>query len=822
MKRRLLISFTIVFTCLIFSISSCKTGSDNEGGPDYVTVTFDDGTNITTVKIESGTKVTLPEDPVYEGRNFAGWLLNDDSFYKDTIITEDITLKAKWTIFVTFDSGDFEFSLYPDQEVITIEAGIYNSLKSDWYSLNNYKEEGVYYTFAGWSLKENGTEEDLCDPAAGLSVSCTLHPVFCVFDFNAVTDLTIEPEDSLVKLSWTSVKGYSSYLIEYGLSESTETSTKTVSSDDIDSKTMTAKVGWLLNNQEYSFKIYTIRSYESSVEKSEPAVATVTPAVQEIIHTDYLMLMYMDGDNNLNDMLYVDLNEVEAGLNEVSEADGSPSEGYKSINVIALWDGWAGDTSETPVLNHEASRILKLGSDVYNPGSDLSGLQTDSRYFNLYYFTEDLSYKAGDWIINSSGDQEVNMGDRETLVNFLKWAKERYSADKIVLQFSDHGGGVRSNIKETYKTPDGITHTMPGAGDRRSMAWDDGAGGESFLKTQDVAYAIKEADLQNIELIIEDVCLGGSIEEAYEFTGLANYYLASPNNVPGRGLDYAYFIKNLVKENTTTELTLKSVISDYKSDYKLTTAQWNEFISENKTILQNYYGINFDQLTVADAVNMSIKNENTCTLTAVNINRIADVKTALDTVADLIVNQGQTKTFYGVYYDTANGKFTTDVSGLEEGTYRNATYAEFLREYSARWHEGIVYMGNYVWMHDIGWMISDFAGISNSTLADYSTNKNAWTLLHYACVAVQTALERAIVDSWKDGYATGQLYYKTSLSTSLLSGKYYGLSITTGQVNYGVQGGSAVIQDETYPEWYETETAFGKDSSWNDLLKLWF
>jgi uncharacterized repeat protein (TIGR02543 family) len=59
-------------------------------------VTFEVDDSADTVVVERGTKVEEPEAPTKSGYTFKGWYSGDDLFDFDTVITEDITLTAKW------------------------------------------------------------------------------------------------------------------------------------------------------------------------------------------------------------------------------------------------------------------------------------------------------------------------------------------------------------------------------------------------------------------------------------------------------------------------------------------------------------------------------------------------------------------------------------------------------------------------------------------------------------------------------------------------------------------------------------------------------
>lgn len=62
-------------------------------------VTFDSngGTEVASIQLDYGTKLTLPSNPTREGDyEFLGWTLNGENFNNEVAITNNITLKALW------------------------------------------------------------------------------------------------------------------------------------------------------------------------------------------------------------------------------------------------------------------------------------------------------------------------------------------------------------------------------------------------------------------------------------------------------------------------------------------------------------------------------------------------------------------------------------------------------------------------------------------------------------------------------------------------------------------------------------------------------
>ena len=82
--------------------------------------------------------------------------------------------------------------------------------------------------------------------------------------------------------------------------------------------------------------------------------------------------------------------------------------------------------------------------------------------------------------------------------------------------------------------------------------------------------------------------------------------------------------------------------------------------------------------------------------------------------------------------------------------------------------------------------------------------------------AVMTALNNAIISSWRDARSTlgsGNLYTYIQ-NTAGLSYAPFGLTIST--VCEYTQGIIA------YPYYYDTDLAFGENSAWFTLLKKWY
>ena len=128
------------------------------------TVTFDSsgGSNIEKQIIIAGGRVTIPEVPIFEGKNFTGWYLSGELYDFSSAVVSDITLQAVWNeediASVAFNVNrpeGTEGSVAP--ELITIKKGGTVSQPSD--PVWNSKSALVLYKFEGWYTKKSGGQK---------------------------------------------------------------------------------------------------------------------------------------------------------------------------------------------------------------------------------------------------------------------------------------------------------------------------------------------------------------------------------------------------------------------------------------------------------------------------------------------------------------------------------------------------------------------------------------------------------------------------------------------------------------------------------------
>lgn len=481
---------------------------------------------------------------------------------------------------------------------------------------------------------------------------------------------------------------------------------------------------------------------------------------------DYLFIMYIDGDNDLHDALYVDLNEMEEALYKYSQKQGSKP----SVKIVALWDGWklAGTN-----YGGAATQILEIGAD------------SDSDFAHLCSNTLDLTATAKDWINYDATKKtgEVNMGDKSTLINFLKWVDKYYEADHKILQFSNHGGGPRSALDISQ---------------RRGLCWDFTSDEkDAFLRTKDVSDAFAEAGYgtnNKFDMLIFDVCLGASIEDSYQFKDYAKYLLGSANTVPGNGLDYRTILKN-ISENATIPDIGKGIIDDFKYFYtvflpEIDPTEWGKRWENEIAYWQKYvteHNLNLNPLEIA-----AFHLPDACTFSLIDLSQVEAVAKAVDELADYLISIQNDPSELGLY---VGSQFLT------RGFYLYKP----------------VYQGTFTWLHDIGFITLNISNIIINDIPTTEINEQeeygqTLSTLQEKASLLKTALQKAITYTWREGpNANASLYLGENLP--------YGMTIAGAEIAQ-TQGGELI--DYFAPDFYKTDLAFGEDTSWGDLLEYYF
>ena len=798
------ISVVFITVAALLALAACSHGSDGDDESPRAQThtvtfyanggTFQGGAGETVLSVADGSAVKAPAVTPPKDHALAAWSKAQGSLRAydfATPVTSDLAFFALYVPKVerlAAKNGFLTATFAADSPVIVRDAALYTAT---WTRTGASGEEA-----SGTLSLSLATADDSADSAetgAGNALSFSFEPFSYPADSSVTYTVTLSagsggngyeasaifavspPEtpqnlggylsDSLLHIEWDAQDGVASYevsLFEGNAATGEPVAVRTVSKTEVDFCALT-------NDQAYTISIVPAGT-------TNAATITATPRIIKE-ECDWLIIMYLDGDNDLNDPIYIDLNEAEYGLSQIQDEDGNALDGYDTVRVVALWDGYAGSSTVSTRYGSPHSYLYLLGADTNNPadGAVALGTATENLTFMAPWLlkTDESNLTDGNIDINkvtrdSYGEADMSSGD--TLLNLLNWANAHFDAQCTILQFSDHGGGPRS--------------PSDGYG-RRALAWDE-ASGSSFLTTEALADALDHAgygladNARWLSIILMDVCLGSSIEDARTFADYAHYFVASPNTIGKDGLDYAALIRSFTTDSTS-ESVARQVVADFTAHYTPSDDFWRQ--------LGRKLGYSGSELSDAD---------NLKTVAWYSMGEIPTI-----TLIDL-----------GKMYALSD-KFSVLTNAIvtnEEAVAALKPYIAFYDHYSKEFFNSLCYKGEFAWLHDLGLFTQKAAAVAL---------EHGWTDIATYADELLSALDAAIMESWRAApaalSASGNLY--DSLYKSGDSRAYLGMTISGATV---VKSGSDYY-DGTAPAFYRTALPFfASDNAWVDLLEAWF
>ncbi len=219
---------------------------------------------------------------------------------------------------------------------------------------------------------------------------------------------------------------------------------------------------------------------------------------------NWTVLVYMVADNGLEPFAIQDLNEMESA---------------------------------------PASASVRMAVEVDRaPGNDASnGDWTEARRYLIGHDSDTATVTSA--LVASMG--ELDMGDPQTLANFLVWGVDTYPAAHYMVVLWDHGFGL-SGFGEDETDNDHLS-----LGELTQAL----AAGASHLG-------------RPFDLLAFDACLMQSVEAAYEFAWLADFQVAAQDREPAAGWPYASMLAPLVEDpSISPEALAGALVPAYVDPY---------------------------------------------------------------------------------------------------------------------------------------------------------------------------------------------------------------------------------------------------------------
>ncbi len=166
---------------------------------------------------------------------------------------------------------------------------------------------------------------------------------------------------------------------------------------------------------------------------------------------------------------------------------------------------------------------------------------------------------------------QANMGDSETLSEFVKWGAENYPAKNMGLVFWNHGGGSIAGVCIDHNYYDSLS-----------------------LKEIDSALSRSFGSMtERFEFIGFDACLMATLETANMLVPYAKYMYGSQENEPGTGWNYTDFITYLSENPRADGLELGKQICD--SYYRTSNSTYGVTLSVTDLSKMDALAISFNE-----------------------------------------------------------------------------------------------------------------------------------------------------------------------------------------------------------------------------------
>ncbi|MBQ8990735.1 MAG: hypothetical protein IJ084_01850 [Prevotella sp.] len=357
----------------------------------------------------------------------------------------------------------------------------------------------------------------------------------------------------------------------------------------------------------------------TAVADDDDVIKPETPVVKDLtkpetpVEKDFTIIYYGNGGGNLDASILWNMCQM-------YEADESS---YDKVNIVVQY-------KHSQNIKNEAKYVDFIETQAI-PGFEFEK-GTTYRFAvdpEKYYSEKSPQMQFTDDNIYGGKGNKVDIGQADTLCNYIKWAVKNYPAKQYVLVFSDHGGGYMPNDD----LPESLTKSTTAS--TRGIVYDDGYKsdyGDSHLSLIGLTRAIREAGIKPA-FIYFDACLMNNLEYMFELKDLTSYIMASTYLTPGAGGTYAPFINALAKKGATPEA--------FEQYYVALRKYW----SDNDPTIAGYHDNSVTRTDRLDAVGTTLRTFVDC-LTDVYQNGDTEVRNEIDLITAKVYKVASSNPYY--------------------------------------------------------------------------------------------------------------------------------------------------------------------------------
>src|SRR3989339_264762 len=228
----------------------------------------------------------------------------------------------------------------------------------------------------------------------------------------------------------------------------------------------------------------------------EPALADELNVYNKVPTAKWTVMVFINAKNNLEMAGLYNMNEME----KVGSRQG--------FNIVTEFGRMEGQDYDT----------------------DLDGGWTGSRRYQMIRDNDPETITSPVLMDTPNAD----MGDYRRVIDFVKWSKSRFPADKYMLIIWNHGSGWLDPKREKKDfTAQGIS-------------FDNETG--NYVSVPQMVEIMKQAG--PVDILATDACLMQSMEVTYELRNYAKIIMGSEETIFATGYDYAGFLDELAADTS--------------------------------------------------------------------------------------------------------------------------------------------------------------------------------------------------------------------------------------------------------------------------------
>ncbi len=236
-----------------------------------------------------------------------------------------------------------------------------------------------------------------------------------------------------------------------------------------------------------------------------------------------------------------------------------------------------------------------VASQVNNPFGDVTPSFVGTRRFLIHQHTsaavnniennhdtssldsDRLADPATNAIDPTTGASTSDMGNINTLSNFIKWGVSAYPADNLAVVIWNHGSGWRP-VYNSSRAAGGVLPkiNLPG---RKAFSQDDNTRNE--IQTWELPSALAGL-AQPVDALVFDASLEQMIEVAYQDRTVARVQVGSEESPPGRGYPYDKWLTDLKNSGKNPCDLAGNIVQEFVNAYAGQTGITQSYVDLSK------------------------------------------------------------------------------------------------------------------------------------------------------------------------------------------------------------------------------------------------